>query len=85
MEQHADPLDKVVAELERRRGELPSIARACGIPYDTVLRIKNRQNDPGYSKVRALHEHLFGPPELSESDPAAAADQALPAGEGARA
>lgn len=36
------------------------VSKDCDIPYDTILRIKNRQNDPGYSKVRALHEYLFG-------------------------
>lgn len=59
MDKFADPLEQVVAELEQRRGDLPRIARDSGIPYDTILRIKNRQNDPGYSKVRHLHEFLF--------------------------
>jgi hypothetical protein len=49
-----DLLDAVVTELARRRGEIPAIARAAGMSYDTVHRIKNRENDPGYSKVRAL-------------------------------
>lgn len=60
MDKYADPLDRVVAELERRRGDLPAIARSCGLSYDTVLRIKNRENDPGYSKVKVLHDCLFG-------------------------
>jgi hypothetical protein len=50
----ADLLDAVVVELNQRRGEIPAIARAAGLSYDTVHRIKNRENDPGYSKVRAL-------------------------------
>lgn len=54
-----DLLDAVVAELNRRAGELPKVARESGIPYDTVLRIKNRENDPGYSKVARLHDFLF--------------------------
>ena len=53
-----DLLDIVVSELEARKGSLPAIAEATGIPYDTVLRIKNRENDPGYSKVRILADHL---------------------------
>ena len=56
-----DPLEAVVAELNRRKGDLPKVAKDTGIPYDTVLRIKNRENDPGYSKVQALHRYLFGP------------------------
>ncbi len=59
MEQNTDPLAQVVAELERRVGELPRVAKDCGLSYDTVLRIKNRENDPGYSKVKALHSYLF--------------------------
>lgn len=55
-----DLLDLVVAELGRRVGDLASIARGAGVSYDTLLRIKNRENDPGYSKVRRLYEHLFG-------------------------
>jgi hypothetical protein len=52
MPKHSDPLSQVVAELERRGGELPKVARDCDLSYDTVLRIKNRENDPGYSKVK---------------------------------
>ena len=59
MSKETDLLDQVVAELERRKGELQSVARATQIPYDTVLRIKNRENDPGYSKVRTLADYLF--------------------------
>lgn len=54
----ADLLDRVVLELNERRGDLRAVADDTGIPYDTVLRIKNRENDPGYSKVRRLAEHL---------------------------
>jgi hypothetical protein len=53
-----DLLDIVVSELEARSGELVSLSRCWGIPYDTVLRIKNRENDPGYSKVKAIADHL---------------------------
>lgn len=49
-----------MSELEHRRGDLVTVARESGIAYDTVLRIKNRENDPGYSKVLALHAYLFG-------------------------
>ena len=59
MNAQTDLLEAVVAELERRKGSLVHIAQECDVPYDTVLRIKNRENDPGYSKVRALADVLF--------------------------
>lgn len=61
MPHQSDLLSSVVEELERRKGQLQKIARESGVPYDTVLRIKNRENDPGYSKVRALADYLFAP------------------------
>jgi len=39
-------------------GDLPKVSRATGIPYDTVLRIKNGEGDPGYSKVQRLAEYF---------------------------
>lgn len=59
MAQDTDLLERVVEELERRKGDLPKVARESGLSYDTVLRIKNRESDPGYSKVRALGAYLF--------------------------
>jgi hypothetical protein len=59
MSEQTDLLDEVVRELGNRQGDLASVARESGIPYDTVLRIKRRENDPGYSKVAALHRYLF--------------------------
>jgi hypothetical protein len=59
MKRETDLLDRVVAELEARKGDLPRVASESGIAYDTVLRIKNRENDPGYSKVRTLAQYLF--------------------------
>jgi hypothetical protein len=61
MRTQSDLLDEVVSELNRRHGDLAKIASESGVVYDTVLRIKNRENDPGYSKVKALHKYLFGP------------------------
>lgn len=57
----------VVAELQRRAGELNRVARESGIPYDTVLRIKNRENDPGYSKVATLYRYLFAAQDTSRA------------------
>lgn len=59
-------LDQVVAELEQRKGDLPALAKASGMSYDTILRIKNREGDPGYSKVEKLHRFLF--PTSADTD-----------------
>lgn len=58
MDEHTDLLAAVVAELQRRTGELTDISKGSGVAYDTVHRIKNRENDPGYSKVRKLADYL---------------------------
>ena len=60
MTTQTDTLSQVVAELERLKGDLARVARESGIPYDTVLRLKNRENDPGFSLVMRMHEYLFG-------------------------
>lgn len=59
MRHQTDLLARVVAELESRKGDLPKVAKESGVPYDTVLRIKNQESDPGYSKVRKLADYLF--------------------------
>jgi hypothetical protein len=59
MSDQPDLLGDVVRELNNRQGDLVTVARETGIPYDTVLRIKRQENDPGYSKVAALHRYLF--------------------------
>ncbi len=58
MTQHSDLLEAVVSALDRRRGGLADVARDAGMSYDTVLRIRRRENDPGYSAVRKLAEVL---------------------------
>ncbi len=55
-------LEAVVAELEKRTGDLRRVADESGIPYDTILRIKNQESDPGFSRVQALHDYLFKQP-----------------------
>ena len=55
-------LDVVVDGLEARTGELRKVAEDTGISYDTVLRIKNRESDPAFGRVFALHEYLFARP-----------------------
>lgn len=38
-------------------GRLRLVAEKTGIPYDTILRIKNGEGDPGYSKVQAISDY----------------------------
>ncbi len=51
-------LSDVRAALEKRVGDLRAISAESGVAYDTVLRIKNREGDPGYSKVETLARYL---------------------------
>lgn len=52
-----DLLNSVRTSLSRDVGQLRIVAQATGIPYDTILRIKNGEGDPGYSKVQALFDY----------------------------
>lgn len=54
-----DMLGAVVAELKDRAGQIRRIAAETGISYDTVLRVKNEENNPSYNLVKRLHDHLF--------------------------
>lgn len=57
-----DLLARVVLTLRARKGSLRGVARAAQMSYDTVLRIKNGENDPSYGKVKRLAEVLdIGP------------------------
>lgn len=50
-----DQLAQVRAALESRRGGLVKVAADTGIPYDTVLRIKNEPDStPAYTTVLKL-------------------------------
>ena len=53
-----DDLDFVVNCLKDSRGRLPKIEQDTGIPTDTLRRIRDRENDPGYSKVRRLADYF---------------------------
>ena len=56
-----DQLAAVRAELDRRKGSLRQVAEESGIPYDTVLRIKNEPDStPAYDKVLTLLRYLRG-------------------------
>lgn len=48
------------------------IARESGVSYDTLLRIRDGETDPGYSKVAALHRAMFATcPDCKKSREAA--------------
>ena len=52
--------DLLNAVRERLRGDLGNlrhVAEETDICYDTLLRIKNGEGDPGYAKVRAIAIH----------------------------
>ena len=61
-----DLLPSVVTALKERTGELRRISACTGMSYDTILRIKNGENDPGYSKVLALYQFLIADEEPSD-------------------
>ena len=52
-------LQQVRDALHHQRGNLREIARESGVSYDTVLRIRDNETDPGFSKVAAIHAVLF--------------------------
>lgn len=49
-----DMLENVQRELASRKGHLAEIAKISRISYKTLLRIRDGEVDPGYSKVKAL-------------------------------
>ena len=49
-----DLLERVIGQLDSRKGQLREIARIADMSYDTVRRIRSRENDPGYRKVKQL-------------------------------
>lgn len=51
---NTNTLTIVRRRLEEDVGRLRLVAEETGIPYDTVLRIKNGEGDPGFSKVHRL-------------------------------
>lgn len=56
-------LDKVIAELEERKGTWPSIAVGAGVPYKTLQKVAYRVvKDPGISIVEKLDRWLRANP-----------------------
>lgn len=53
-----DKLKILRDELERRKGDIKRISDTTGLSYDTLLRMKNGEGDPGFSKVATLAEHF---------------------------
>lgn len=52
-----DILSAVRHHLTNDVGNLRKVSDETAIPYDTILRIKNGEGDPGYSKVQALFDY----------------------------
>jgi len=53
-----DKLRIIRDELERRKGDIRRISTESGLSYDTVLRIKNGEGEPGFKKVEKLAAYL---------------------------
>jgi transcriptional regulator with XRE-family HTH domain len=66
-----DKLRIIRDELERRKGDIRRISSETGLSYDTVLRIKNGEGDPGFSKVAKLADYLGLETICKEQDKAA--------------
>jgi len=54
----SDLLEYVRSQLEANKGSIRRIADDTGISYDTCLRIKNAEGDPGFSKIQRLAEYF---------------------------
>lgn len=56
-------LDKVIAQLEERKGTWPAIAAGSGVPYKTLQKVAYRAvKDPGFSIVDKLDRWLRANP-----------------------
>ena len=58
-----DMLEQVIAALIDRGVPMTRVSEQSGVPYDTVLRVKNREGGSTYETVKRLHEHLFSQAE----------------------
>lgn len=54
-----DMLERVRRALAEKRGHLSEIAEKSGVSYKTLMRIRDGECDPGYSKVKALDAVIF--------------------------
>jgi predicted transcriptional regulator len=70
-----DLLTIIRNHLESDVGQLRRVAEETGIPYDTILRIKNGEGDPGYSKVQALTLYYAQKIELGAGETAPAPER----------
>lgn len=62
-------LSKVLRQLDCAKGMWPEIARASGVPYQTLTKIACRiVVDPRISTVQTLHDYFEANPEAAESD-----------------
>lgn len=57
-------LSTVLKGLDNARGSWPAVAKATGIPYQTITKIGGRfVSDPRLSTVQALLDYFAGLPE----------------------
>lgn len=59
MDDQTDILKRVQARLKDPDTVIRKVATDTGMNYDTVLRIRDGEVDPGYSKVKKLADYLF--------------------------
>lgn len=53
-----DLLERVLHHLKTTEESIGDIAEGSGVGYDTILRIKKGEHDPGYKKVKALGDYF---------------------------
>lgn len=54
-------LQDVLANLDRTKGQWPTIAHRSGIPYKTIVKIAQREIlNPGVNSVQQLYDYFHG-------------------------
>lgn len=70
--QNETMLSSVLRGLDEKKGAWPDIAKASGVPYQTLTKIACRiVADPRVSTVQALHDYFTGFPEQPASSDSA--------------
>jgi len=67
MNDQTDMLKLVQERLKDPNTVTKKVATDTGMNYDTVLRIRNGEVDPGYSKVKALYDYFIAENSTSGS------------------
>lgn len=54
-------LEDVLANLDRTRGQWPTVAEKSGVPYKTLVKIAQRETlNPGVNGVQQLYDYFHG-------------------------